>query len=1195
MNHSKKRSRGKSGSGAIWICIAFLILFLIVTIGAAVLAMTGTLDSYLPSSESSSVLSSVSSESSSVSVSSESESISSQEPESSSSEPPEIPGAAQVFSRPSEMQAVLVQAGVDFYAGDDLSEAAVRTQIADAVAEIRSLTMNTIIIDPVTEDGFLFAENLESDAGFDPFAALISEARAAGLYVYAVYDLEQAAGVYDILDSSFVAAVTDLSDSFASRYDLDGVLLTGYYTARSSEGYLSYLSEGGGIGYEDYLYETTRQLLFSAAQTLRNAAPQLQIGVLADPVWANADTVEGGSETNAAFQSYLDGFVDLRDLAQEQLFDFLAVKNSGSLNDAEAPFTTVASWWTALSESCGIPCYLLQDSGGNMSGTRQLTEQVIEAKKLSGYSGSIYSSLSGLVANAGETGNGSILVEYLNNNLEEEHILKELAVTKPAQLTFSTYEPSVVFAGAGSPAFDIKINGQAIPMDSNGYFSAEMALEIGANTFTVTQQDQSYTFTITRQIQIFAGDISPTGTVNVDGGMQITITANVYEAADVYAVIGGTTIPMTIQETDDDDTDRDSRYPVFSGVYTAPAATSSAQNLGAVTIYASWNGFSESRQGAAITVNKKKILQDGVLAEIVSSIADTYPSNVLNHLPQPGYYELPEGTMDYIVGDEVVYKADGKTYRYFNMASGLRIAASDLATVSSIDSIEENIIGGMEISGDDRYTSIRLATQYKVPYTIKYDQSTVKMTFHYTSVTPGSLELPDSRLFSSAVWNGNVLTLTLNTKGGFMGLKSWYEDDILVLQFNNPATISSSGDMSGTRIVIDPGHSVTDPGALGFHPSYPEQVINYGIARQLKSILQDWGASVLMIDTQSSSVSLESRVAQAAAYDPHLFVSVHNNSSSNSSAKGTEVYYFNDFSSGLASRISTRVASSYNTTNRGAKFGRFYVTTLNQYPAVLAECGFVSNQSEYEKLIKKANQYDIAEGIAEGIYNYLKAAGSDNTGEDFTVSTGSMKHPGQASGSTGASSAPNPDIIVEDINFDIEKMTMKVGESYRLSENLVVDPEEATGNEKVTWESFDTSIATISQNGVVTAIAPGTVRIRVLTTDRKYGDNCYITVMEADGDETSAEASGGETTLSLDYERVELVEGESIQLMAILSPENAIKDYTLSWSSSDDSVISVDNEGRVTARSAGAANITVRVKGSMKLVASCEFEVFPDE
>ena len=1214
MYHSNKRNRRKKGSGMLWIWITFLILFLVITAISAVLAATGTLDTLLPLFESDSKNNSIStntsdsasvsdpSTSSSSQSSSEPQGHSSDDPESSepvSSQPPTIQLSTPSFSRPSEMQGVILQAGVDFEVGENLTQQQSRDQINAAIEQVQSLTMNTVILDPATEDGFLFADTLAQEEGYDPFSAMISSARAAGMYVYAIYDLRLAADG-SLVDAAFISNAVQGCADFADRYDLDGVLLTGYYTSETLDGYQQYLSEGSGIGYENYLYESTGQLLRLAAQTMRENASHLQIGVLADPVWANADAMPEGSQTSASFQSYLDGYVDLRTMTEQGLFDFLAVKALENTDDPQTPFTAVASWWTELAEQNDLPCYLVQDSGETMTSAQQLTEQVIEAKKLSGYTGSIYTALSGL--------NSSVLIDYLNDNIQEEFILKKLAVTKPTQMQFSTYEPSVVFTGAASPAFAVTINGEAIDTDDSGYFSVTLPLEIGTNTFTIAQEDQAYTYTITRQIQIFDGEISPSGAVNVDGGMQITITANVYEEAEVYAVIGGTTIPMAIRETDDDDTDRDSSYPVFSGIYTAPAATSSAQNLGAVTVYASWNGFSESRQGASITVNKKKILQDGVLAEVVSTSAETYPSNVLNHLSQSGYYDLPQGTMDYIVGDEVIYKADGKTYRYFNMASGLRIATEDLATVSTIDSIEENIIGGMEITGDDRYTTIRLATLYKVPFSVKYDKSTVKFTFHYTSVTPEGLSLPDSRLFSSAQWDSNVLTLTLNTQGGFMGFTSWYDGDILVLQFNNPAMVSSSGGLGGTRIVVDPGHSVTDPGALGFHPSYPEQVINYGIARQLKSILQDWGASVLMIDTQSSSVSLQSRVAQAAEYEPHLFVSVHNNSATDSSTKGTEVYYFNAFSSSLASKVSSGISSAFGTTNRGAKFGRYYVTRTNQFPAILAECGFVSNQSEYEKLLSKSEQYNIAEGIANGIYNYLVETGGSNRGEDFTLTSGSMEKPGQASGSAGGSNEGDtgnsedtverdPNAIVTDVNLkEEEDISLTVGESYQLT--LLVTPEEATGNEDVRWESFDDSIVTVDQDGVVTAVAPGRGRVRVITTDGKYGDNCYFNVTEASSDDDTDDGEGeGESTsgaplsLELDIQWMQLAVGEQYPLIATITPSQSDTDLSLRWSSSDEEVLTVDEDGTVTAVGEGTATITVRISGAMRPVATCEFEV----
>ena len=128
--------------------------------------------------------------------------------------------------------------------------------------------MNTVILDPATEDGFLFADTLAQEEGYDPFSAMISSARAAGMYVYAIYDLRLAADG-SLVDAAFISNAVQGCADFADRYDLDGVLLTGYYTSETLDGYQQYLSEGSGIGYENYLYESTGQLLRLAAQTMR--------------------------------------------------------------------------------------------------------------------------------------------------------------------------------------------------------------------------------------------------------------------------------------------------------------------------------------------------------------------------------------------------------------------------------------------------------------------------------------------------------------------------------------------------------------------------------------------------------------------------------------------------------------------------------------------------------------------------------------------------------------------------------------------------------------------------------------------------------------------------------------------------------------------------------------------------------------
>ena len=157
--------------------------------------------------------------------------------------------------------------------------------------------------------------------------------------------------------------------------------------------------------------------------------------------------------------------------------------------------------------------------------------------------------------------------------------------------------------------------------------------------------------------------------------------------------------------------------------------------------------------------------------------------------------------------------------------------------------------------------------------------------------------------------------------------------------------------MGGARIVIDPGHCSTDPGALGFREDYNEYEVNLAISKYLKAELEAMGAYVYMNNVTNGFVELSTRLGNGKNADPHLLISVHANSAPNSSAAGTEAYYFNEFSSSLAAKASSATASALETNNRGAKFGRFYMTRDSEFPAILLETGFVSNQDEYYKLI----------------------------------------------------------------------------------------------------------------------------------------------------------------------------------------------------------------------------------------------------
>ena len=142
---------------------------------------------------------------------------------------------------------------------------------------------------------------------------------------------------------------------------------------------------------------------------------------------------------------------------------------------------------------------------------------------------------------------------------------------------------------------------------------------------------------------------------------------------------------------------------------------------------------------------------------------------------------------------------------------------------------------------------------------------------------------------------------------------------------------------------------------------------------------------------------------------------------------------------------------------------------------------------------------------------------------------------------------------------------LTVGDEVQLLAYLTPDNIRTT---EVTWESSDTNVAEVDENGLLTAVGEGTADITVTCNASGYeGSTWTITVtVEAD---PSVVAS-----VSLDRESALIAVGDGLQLTATVSPDTA-EDQSVEWASSDESVATVDGSGLVTAVSVGTATITV--------------------
>ncbi len=911
-----------------------------------------------------------------------------------------------VYRAPERMMAITLAAGIDYCTEENMSIEDMQKSIDKALEDAKALSANTVFLETTFGDKVLYAsaDMPQAEVSIDLLGYAAEKAKSMELYVYVVFDVlnvstDGTVGTSAVLDSKQLAVISANAAAIC-QYDIDGIMLDTYTVESDGAAYSEYTKYGSGMGYENYLRSNVEAAVTAAYNAVKKEDPSIAVGLAVDAVWANSEIIEEGSATSAGYQSFVDGFANTKKFVEEGLADFVAVKSDYAISNKNAKFTDYMAWWNEVVPE-DTPLYIFQyatkacsDEKG-WSDPSELSDQVIAAEKLSGFNGSVFDSLSALLDNPKQSTDA--LVQYLTENIDPSFLLTQLELTRPSKKTYSTYDTVVVFAGASDVNFDLIMNGEKVKRDSNGAFMLTIELSPGLNTFTFVHKEKTITYNITRNVMVLK-EVTPLGNVTVGGGMSITVTALAYEGSVVTATLGSTTITLT-QSTEADDTteeEQDSTYVVYTGMLSAPASGSTEQGIGNIVIKGTWEGTTETKEAAYVTVSAKA--KAGGLVEVTAKAAETFPTDVLNDLSAYDCYPLAKGTRDYVVGDEIVYVEGSSTFTYYNLQSGQRVYTKDVSPVSG--ELGGNKITNMTVSANSRYTYVTFEMDQQVAYVAKYSSTEFSIEFYYTDSVPGNLTLNCTPLFSSAKWNGSKLSLALSTKSGFLGYTAYYENGNLVFRFNNPTGTYS---LSGVPIVVDVGHSALGVGALGFLSDYGEYEINLAVGKYLKEELQSRGATVYMMDTVSSRPSLADRVAYASGKDPLVFVSVHCNSATSSSGYGTECFYFTRFSQNLAAYFSSEVASALGTKNRGEMIGRYYVTRIQEYPSVLGELGFVSNESDYYKLIKSSYQREIAAGIADAISRYLYDAGKNGTYNYGTQSTNGESYISSSSGSSGSS------------------------------------------------------------------------------------------------------------------------------------------------------------------------------------------------
>ncbi len=188
------------------------------------------------------------------------------------------------------------------------------------------------------------------------------------------------------------------------------------------------------------------------------------------------------------------------------------------------------------------------------------------------------------------------------------------------------------------------------------------------------------------------------------------------------------------------------------------------------------------------------------------------------------------------------------------------------------------------------------------------------------------------------------------------------------------------------HIVLDAGHGAKDSGKVGINGAL-EKDINLSIVGYLQELLQKEGVKVTLTraddlplyeeaaDNKKMS-DMKHRIQTIEAAAPHAVISIHQNSYTDASVRGPQVFYYTGSTTGeqLAACIQNRFTDLIGEENRRkVKANKDYYLLLHTpVPTVIVECGFLSNPEEAGRLITEEYQQGVAKVVAQGIIDWLQ-------------------------------------------------------------------------------------------------------------------------------------------------------------------------------------------------------------------------------
>jgi len=199
-----------------------------------------------------------------------------------------------------------------------------------------------------------------------------------------------------------------------------------------------------------------------------------------------------------------------------------------------------------------------------------------------------------------------------------------------------------------------------------------------------------------------------------------------------------------------------------------------------------------------------------------------------------------------------------------------------------------------------------------------------------------------------------------------------------------PTAATKDTSKTFATVVVDAGHGGKDNGAYRRYGG-AEKIATLDVAKRLDRKLRESQLKTVLTRSSDVFIPLDERVAVENSQKNSIFVSIHFNDSRRRGIHGFETYYHSPHANELANRIQAKLMTIPHSANRGVHRANFRVLRLATYPAVLVECGFLSNRREGGEARDAEYRELLADRIAEAIVEQRYGSGVYHASAEATV------------------------------------------------------------------------------------------------------------------------------------------------------------------------------------------------------------------